>query len=201
MKIADLFTETDALVFVITQSDAADILDWDIEVVETALIPAEYGTYLVKGMQVFPSAALNCYLMLAIPERIVETVILNDGIGMPAVRPIYDIPFRVIPSVAAECYGNYELYYVKENPAPGIDVLRAGLDKAVDKSPVAEDLGYILRDEGRLEEAIEAFLVSIASGPSSEFVFLELSLLYQQTGQTELSSSYHQLYMENGGAD
>lgn len=56
---------------------------------------------------------------------------------------------------------------------------------AKNKAPIAQDLGYICRDEGRVREAIEAFSIAIKTGPSSEFIFLERADLLEKAGDLE----------------
>lgn len=200
MLVSDLFTTGQSKVYVVTDGSPESMFDWEVEAVDTDLIPADEETYVVKALQVYPLGTCDCFLVISMPERIAETLILKNERGFLDAQSIHELPFQVIPSVAAAGYGSYELYYVKENPQPGIEVLRAGLEKAIDKSSVAGDLGYILRDEERHEEAIEAFLVSVAYEPDSPFTYLELSQLYQAIGMNEQSAYYQQLYLDHGGA-
>ena len=86
-----------------------------------------------------------------------------------------------------------------ENPQIGIDVLKDGLAKATNKNIVAEDLGYILRDENRIEEAIEAFKICEANIPTNASVYYELSELYKELGMIKEQLNYMQKYKENGG--
>ena len=71
----------------------------------------------------------------------------------------------------------------------------------MNKNVIAEDLGYILRDEGQIEEAIENFKKSEEFGPSSEYIFLELSKLYEELGQSEKKIEYLQKFKDNGGIE
>ena len=75
----------------------------------------------------------------------------------------------------------------------GIRILRDGLNNSDRKCFIAEDLGYILRDEGRTEEAITAFRYSADEGPSSEFIYLELMQLYDEIGDAEKVEHYREL--------
>ena len=132
---------------------------------------------------------------------IAEVVIKQGSNGQTKVESIYEQVKSIIPSIASECFGDYELYYSKENSQIGIDILKSGLTIATNKNVVAEDLGYILRDEGRIEEAIEAFKISEENGPSSEYTFWELAGLYEELGQTDKQTEYRQKYRDNGGID
>ena len=58
-----------------------------------------------------------------------------------------------------------------------------------------------MRDEGRIEEAVEAFKISEENGPSSEYTFWELAGLYEQLGQIDKQTEYRQKYIDNGGID
>lgn len=59
------------------------------------------------------------------------------------------------------------------------------LTKSLTKKVVGEDLGYILLDESRINEAIEAFLISEKNVSCSEYFYLELSQLYAQVGHVD----------------
>lgn len=72
---------------------------------------------------------------------------------------------------------------------------------STNKNVVAEDLGYILRDEGRVEEAIEAFKISEENGPSSEYSYWELAGLYDQLGEEEKQMEYKQKFKDMGGIE
>uniref|UniRef100_UPI00404B2401 tetratricopeptide repeat protein n=1 Tax=Flavobacterium sp. TaxID=239 RepID=UPI00404B2401 len=135
------------------------------------------------------------------PERIAEIVIKQNSNGQTILENIYDLEKSIIPAIASDCFGDYELFYAKENPQIGIDILKSGITKATNKNVVAEDLGYILRDEGRNEEAVEAFKISEENGPSSEYTFWELAGLYEQLGQIAKQAEYKQKYKDNGGID
>jgi len=201
MKLKDIFTESKVNIFVVTNQDYENELKWDIEPTDFELLPEEENIYIVKALQVCPNGTTDCFLEIATPERIAETVINTTASGKVTAKSIYDVKNTVIPAIASDCFGSYELYYAKENPQIGINVLRNGLDKAVNKNVVAEDLGYILRDECRIEEAIEAFKISEENEPSSEYIYLELSRLYQELGQSSEQLKYEQKYKDNGGME
>jgi tetratricopeptide (TPR) repeat protein len=58
-----------------------------------------------------------------------------------------------------------------------------GLASYLGPGPIAEDLGYIYRDEGRDEEAIEAFILAIDEGPSFHFIYWERADLLDRVGE------------------
>ena len=201
MKIRDIFTDIKTRVFVVTNQDDEDELNWTIEPTDFDLLPEEENIYYVRAYQVSTDSTSDCYVGIMTPERIAETVVKRTQNGQIVAESIYDQEQQTIPAVASDCYGDYELFYAKENPQIGIDVLKEGLAKAVNKNVVAEDLGFILRDEERIEEAIEAFKISEQYGPSSEYTFLELSRLYKRLGQNSLQLEYENKFKDNGGIE
>lgn len=201
MKLKDIFLDNKTRVFVVINQDDEDELNWTIEPTGFDLIPEEENFYYVKAYQVSPDNTSDCYIGILTPERIAETVVKRGTSGQIVTESIYDQEQTVIPAVASDCFGDYELFYAKENPQIGIGVLKDGLEKAINKNIVAEDLGYILRDEERIEEAIEAFKTSEQEGPSSDYIYLELSRLYRDIGQTDNELKYKQIFKENGGIE
>jgi tetratricopeptide (TPR) repeat protein len=201
MKLKDVFSDIKARVFVVTDQDDENELNWTIEPTDFDLLPEEENIYFVKAYQVSTDNTSECYIGIMTPERIAETVVKREPSGQIVAQSIYDQEQTVIPVVASDCFGDYELFYAKENPQIGIGVLKDGIEKATNKNVVAEDLGYILRDEERIEEAIEAFKISEENGPSSEYIYLELSRLYRDIGQTDNELKYKQKFKENGGIE
>lgn len=201
MKLKDIFSDNKTRIFIVTNQDEEDELNWTLEPTDFDLLPEEENIYYVKALQISADNVSDCYIGIMTPERIAETVVKRQPNGLVVAESIYDQEQSVIPAVASDCFGNYELFYAKENPQIGIDVLREGLAKAVNKNIVAEDLGYILRDENRIEEAIEAFKISEQTGPSSEYVYLELSRLFRDIGQTDNELKYKKTFKDNGGIE
>ena len=201
MKLKDIYKEINTNVFIVTEQDDDNELNWTIESTDFELIPEEENYYFVKAFEISENEKTDCYIGIMTPERIAEIVIKQGSNGQTKVESIYEQVKSIIPSIASECFGDYELYYSKENSQIGIDILKSGLTIATNKNVVAEDLGYILRDEGRIEEAIEAFKISEENGPSSEYTFLELAGLYEQLGQLDKQTEYRQKYKDNGGID
>ena len=156
MKLKDIYKERNTNVFIVTEQDDDNELNWTIEATNFELIPEEENYYFVKAFEISENEKTDCYIGIMTPERIEEIVIKQGSNGQTKVESIYDQVKSIIPSIASECFGDYELYYSKENSQIGIDILKSGLTIATNKNVVAEDLGYILRDEGRIEEAIEA---------------------------------------------
>ena len=201
MKLRDIYKDGLTKVFIVTEQDDDNELNWTVEPTDYELIPEEENYYFVKAYEVSQNGKTDCYIGVMTPERIAEVVIKQNSNGQTEIESIYDQEKSIIPAIASDCFGDYELFYSKENPQLGIDILKSAIKKATNKNVVAEDLGYILRDEGRVKEAIEAFKISEENGPSSEYTFLELAGLYEQLGQLDKQTEYRQKYKDNGGID
>ena len=201
MKLRDIYKDGLTKVFIVTEQDDDNELNWTVEPTDYELIPEEENYYFVKAYEVSQNGKTACYIGVMTPERIAEVVIKQNSNGQTEIESIYDQEKSIIPAIASDCFGDYELFYSKENPQLGIDILKSAITKATNKNVVAEDLGYILRDEGRVKEAIEAFKISEENGPSSEYTFLELAGLYEQLGQLDKQTEYRQKYKDNGGID
>ena len=201
MKLKDIYKDGLTKVFIVIEQDDDNELNWTVEPTDYELIPEEENYYFVKAYEVSQNGKTDCYIGVMTPERIAEVVIKQNSNGQTEIESIYDQEKSIIPAIASDCFGDYELFYSKENPQLGIDILKSAITKATNKNVVAEDLGYILRDEGRVKEAIEAFKISEENGPSSEYTFLELAGLYEQLGQLDKQTEYRQKYKDNGGID
>ena len=201
MKLRDIYKDGLTKVFIVIEQDDDNELNWTVEPTDYELIPEEENYYFVKAYEVSQNGKTDCYIGVMTPERIAEVVIKQNSNGQTEIESIYDQEKSIIPTIASDCFGDYELFYSKENPQLGIDILKSAITKATNKNVVAEDLGYILRDEGRVKEAIEAFKISEENGPSSEYTFLELAGLYEQLGQLDKQTEYRQKYKDNGGID
>jgi len=199
MKLKNIFTDKNTKIFLVTNDDKDNELEWTIEPTDFELIPDEEETFFVRAKQVYTDKTVDCFLNIVTPERIADFVIKLDKNNKAIVENFSDQENSVIPVVASDCFGDYELFYAKENPQFGIDILKDGLTKSLTKNVIAEDLGYILRDEERTEEAIEAFLISEQNEPSSEYIYGELAQLYGQLGQLDKQLEYEKKYKENGG--
>jgi tetratricopeptide (TPR) repeat protein len=190
MKLRDIFKDRNTSVFIASEQDYDNELNWSVEPTHHELIPAEEDYYFVKALEVSQTGETHCYLGFMTPERIATIVVKEDSKGQAYVEGIYQQENSVIPAVACDFSGYYGIYYAKENPQIGIDVLKSGLAKATHKSAVAEDLGYILIDEERSDEAIEAFKISEQNTPSTQYTFLELAKLYEQRGEMDKQAEY-----------
>lgn len=164
------------------QKRTGEFDSWQLGPLSERTVPCREGYFIVPALVVRgPGGSDPVLLGLSMPERIAEHAYLCSDGGVTRV-PLAECNGDVIPAVGIEGYGNYELFYSRSDPSVGIAVLRRALDEAADTGPIAEDLAYILRDEGRAQEAIEAFTRAIAAGPSSNYLFLERGRLFEKLG-------------------
>jgi tetratricopeptide (TPR) repeat protein len=199
MKLKDIFSDLTTKIFKVTNDDNENELLWTIKPTNFQLIPDDEAHYFVKAFQTLPKSTVDCFINISTPERIADFVLKLNSDGQTKIEYIYEQENSVISAVASDCFGDYELFYSKENPQLGIDILQNSLEIAKNKNIVAEDLGYILRDENRIQEAVDAFVISERFGPSTEFTFYELGQLYESLGQTDKQLEYEKKYKDNGG--
>lgn len=191
MRLKDIPPQTDINIFEVVKSKSDNPLDWKIKPTKEILIPYTDAHFIVKAKMIDSDKNVSdCFINLILPERIADFVIYSDTNGLKY-SAIYELKgIDVIPAVASEAYGDYELYYSKNYPDIGIDILRNGLRLSKDPSLIAENLGYILRDEKRYQESIDAFLIAEKHGVSSEYTYIELSDLYLSLGDYDKSKEY-----------
>ena len=128
----------------------------------------------------------RCYLAVTLPERISEEHFVEENGRIARREGRRTTEGKVIPSIGIEHLGNYMLYFAKEDPLAGINILRSGMAPARQKEYLACDLGYLLRDQKMYEEAIEAFSIVLANTPEQSivpYIYRERSLLYAATGR------------------
>jgi hypothetical protein len=156
------------------------------------------GFYIVGAMNILSKKDVRrCYMDLSTPERINDYVYMFDG-GELRYNYSRKLGGEFIPAIAIDCFGVYELFYSKIAPDLGIDVLRRGLAASKRKHLIAEDLGYILRDEGRNREAAGMFQIAADEEVSSYFVYGELARLYGKLGEKEKHRKYTDLFERAG---
>lgn len=172
---------------------------WDLKSTNMELIPEDENLYVVRGLLSLKGKIKECLIDITTPERISENLFFLNFFGQLIHIDNYSTEFNAIPKIASNCFGDYELYYFKDNPEIGIEILKKGLLNSLSNNVVSEDLGYILRDIDRTQDAIQAFKISEDRGPSSEFIYLELSQLYYKIGLKEKAEEYKNKYIANGG--
>jgi uncharacterized protein HemY len=75
-------------------------------------------------------------------------------------------------------------------------VLKRGLAASKRKHFIAEDLGYIFRDEGRYQEAAEMFQLAADEEVSSYFIYGELAQMYVKIGNVEKQKKYAEQFKQ-----
>jgi tetratricopeptide (TPR) repeat protein len=197
MKLADaLFREPWRAYQVLGEIDDWDNFGgWDLQPLMGPTLAQEdvqgpfQGLFIVAAQLVTGEAApRRCYLDVVLPERVVEHHFLQiegrviRGNGRRALNG------TIIPSIAMEVPGVYKLFYAKENPMAGIEVLNRGLQKARRKQDIAYDMGLLLRDEKKYEEALAAFSIFLSENPNegiADVVYRERSKMYAALGQLD----------------
>ncbi len=180
----------DCGIFEILNSDNDNPIEWEIKPTTLQLIPNGEGNYLTKAYRIEKNGLYkSAYINVSTPERIIDFVIYD--LKKPSYSYTYNsINIEVIPAVASDCFGSYEVYYSRNNPDLSIEVLKQGLEISKEKNVIAEDLGYILRDEDRPKEALKYFLISEEYGASSEFILGEIERIYRILGSNEKADEY-----------
>ena len=182
--------------FRVVDSSAENPCDWELEPLQVDLLSDQEsdGNHVMKALNLLPDGAIReCYMDMNLPERISDyAFFIEDGL-LHFDHP-YEFPGQIIPAVALDCFGVYELYYSRERPDVGIDILRRGLAIAGRKRYIAQDLGYIFRDERRFSEAAAMFRIAVDEGPSSYFIYAELADAYGELGDVENQQMYLAMY-------
>lgn len=190
MKLAEL-ENLQNLIFEINNDDSDNHLEWELLPLNEGVIKHEDGHFLVSAKYIDDKGkVIKCFINLTMPERIYDFVFFIEENVIIKKYP-YEMEGDVVCAVPSEIYGNYEMYYSKKNPKIGIDILKNGLSKTQNKGAIAEDLGYILRDENMQKEAIEAFLIAEKNTPSSEYIYHELGQLYEAVGDKNKAQYYY----------
>lgn len=202
-----LFAPADFNIFRIGETadfESDDFLNWPLEPLYGATLSEDHslvegvldGYFVVKAIHITGvGQAEDCYINLTAPERISDYVFLHRD-GKIIRRYIHEAEGEVIAAVGVECQGLYELFYSRKEPDIGLGVLRNALKLAKKRAPIAEDMAYILRDEDRIDEAIEAFTIVIEEGEPNEFTFSERADLYEKIGDLEKARLDHQRSQE-----
>ena len=176
--------------------DGDGIDSWYVEPIDApVLLESEISDFfVVKAKQVLPNrTSRDCYMDICLPERINDYAYFLHGHEIEF-RYTHECDGDVICTVPIDCFGVYELFYSRIAPDLGIDVLRKGLALSQNKQHIAQDLGYILRDERRFAEAAKAFQLAVDVGPSSYFIYGELASCYDEIGDAANARKYFDLF-------
>jgi hypothetical protein len=187
--------------FRVVDSSAEHPAEWELEPLETELLSdAESdGLHVMKALNLLPDESIReCYMDMNLPERISDYAFFVEN-GTLRFGYLHEFPGEILPAVALDCFGLYELFYSKKRPQLGIDILKRGLAIAKRKHYIAEDLGYIFRDERRFPEAAEMFKIAVDEGPSSYFIYGELAGAYAELGDSANEKKYDAMFKRAGG--
>ena len=193
VRLGDTLFRSEHQIFEVVEANLADrnYLDWNVVALDGSTLSREHtlsgladGYFILEATMVHGTGAIGkAYLDVSLPERIIDSHFLQlDGeVTRGGGTLLGDA--QIIPAVAIEKFGVYDQYYVKGHAEIGLRVLRQGLDAAKLKWPIALDMAYILRDEKRFSEAIEAFTLAIQTGGGkSYFVYMERAKLLDKIG-------------------
>ena len=206
LKLPDALFKSSFKAFKVMQQpmDEEDYHEWDLEPLMGPTLARQYvqgpfeGIFIIAAKVITQTGPIqDCYLDIVLPERICEHCYLQDGDGITRSRGRRVGQGRAVPTIAIEQFGVPQLFFAKENPAFGIEVLRKGLGLAREKRNVAYDLAVLLRDEKRFEEAIEAFTIFLAEDPAANIahsIYQQRSLLYEAIGQHDKAEEDKQLW-------
>lgn len=187
---------TEVRIFRVEDADNDDPGKWDVEFADSRVLLETEGFFIVKAKNVLSDGRIrDCYIDISLPERINDYTYYFDGKCLE-VSPSYAVEGDVICAVPIDCCGDYELFYSRLNPDLGIEILNEGLGLSERKSCIAEDLGYILRDEGRIKEAAEMFQIAADEIPSSYFIYGELAACYEEIGENAEAEKYNAMFAQ-----
>lgn len=170
--------------------------EWELKSLEGPTLAPEdvegdfQGLFIIAAQLVTAEAVpQTCYLDLVLPERIADRHFVQEG-GSIVWRRGRSVPDgTVIPAIGIEKFGNYTLFFAKENPSAGIEVLKNALPNARHRDCLAYDLAHLLRDQKRYEEAIDAFSIVVETSHPAEIspilhsLYRERARLYAAIGQ------------------
>jgi tetratricopeptide (TPR) repeat protein len=185
--------------------DWENFSEWDLQpllgptLAEEDVDDSFEGLFIIAAQIISRDAAPQpCYMDLVLPERIAERHFLQMSGQIRMQNGLRAPNGTVIPSIGIEKLGKYRLFYAKENPAAGIDVLKRGMQEARHEEDLAYDLAYLLRDQKRYEEAIEAFTVVLNNLRMPElihWVYQERARMYAAIGRMDKAEADKQRYI------
>jgi tetratricopeptide (TPR) repeat protein len=184
------------MVFYVQGWEAENPQAWELEPLEMKLLSDTNcdGLHVLKAFNVQPDGTiLDCYMDVNLPERISDYAFFIHGDSL-RFGYHHEFPGQIVPAVAIDCFGLYEQFYCRWAPEIGISVLKRGLAVAKRKRYIAQDLGYIFRDEWRFQEAAQMFKLAVDEGPSSYFIYGELAEAYAKLGDIENEKRYFAMF-------
>jgi tetratricopeptide (TPR) repeat protein len=150
---------------------------------------------ILKAKHVLPDGTTSdCYVDMFLPTREWPDTVYFKSEDMFQSRPTHECEGDIVCAVPIDHWGVYEIFYSKIAPELSISILKRGLEVMPNSAPIAEDLGYILRDEGRFGEAVAAFRISAdGAGPSASLIYGEIAGCYKEIGDIDKAKKYYDL--------
>jgi len=211
MKLGATLFRTECKIFEVVESDLdGNHLDWNLVPLAGKTLAREHtlsgladGYFVLGGLLVHDDGKLEqAYTDVSLPERITDWHFLLKNEEVVRGRGTLTPNAQVNPAVAIEKFGVYEQYYVKGHAEVGLKILQDGLAVANLKWPIALDLAYILRDEKRYYEAVEAFALAISECDSvNYFYYSERAQLFTKLNNEEAADRDWAQVERMAGAD
>ncbi len=180
-------------IFSVLSNDEEDCNLWDIKPNDEEILSEEEGFFILKAKNIISKdKIIDCYIDVVMNERINDNAYFikdNRLVQLPS----YECNGDIISAVPIAAFGVYELFYSKVYSEIGINILKDGF-KLMKNTFIAEDLAYILRDEGLHRESIKYFQYSADNKPSSEYIYWELAELYKLEKNTEKYEYYKNMF-------
>lgn len=179
--------------------------EWRLDPVASELLSADDapddGLFIVQAISIDEDRRIDfCYMDISLPERLPDCVYLRKDDHLEQVK-IWEANFEAIPAVPLDFTGDYQLYYSRYNPEVGIRILESGLKNLEFKGNLAQDLGYILRDEKRFQEAVDAFTTAIECFPNDYLLLVEKAQLLDNLGDSGQSGKLWNKVASLAGAE
>jgi hypothetical protein len=211
MKLGATLFRTDCKIFEVVESDlGGDYLDWNLVPLAGRTLAKEHtlsgladGCFILEGLLVYADGRTEkAYTDIGLPEREIDYHFLLANKEIVRGRGTLIPNAQVIPAVAIEKFGVYDQYYVKGHAEVGLKVLQDGLTVAKLKWPIALDVAYILRDEKRYAEAVEAFTLAISeAAPVNYLWYSERAQLFTKLNNQEAADRDWAQVERMAGAD
>lgn len=103
MKLKDIFTDAITKIFIVTNQNDENELNWIIEPTKFEFIPEDENYYFVKAKQISTTNTIDCYIDMTTPERIAEIVVKNNS-NKIFIESIYNQEQTIIPAIASNCF-------------------------------------------------------------------------------------------------
>lgn len=192
MSFFELIEEfPDCKVFHIIDETYTNPLEYQVDPLNFDYIPKWNSRFIIKSLQVINKDLIKpCYMVISMPERVVEHVILEYQGKISLVDVPYDYEELMIPTVSSEIAGNHELYYAEENPKVGLEILEKAYLKYPKFKGILDDLAYIYRDEEEFEKSLKYFLELNKLAPNQNHILIEIAELYESLNQTQQAIMY-----------